>query len=355
MKMNCNRVSIILSIMIELLCVACQDKVNEVVELKGEPILQDSVYTGLWPVMFHNDIMFSRTSSREYGFVANNLNNNQLGKPKELFRIGNGHYEFHNLAIAKGKNSSIELIDRAGFGNKLLSLTLIENAKSIESMKDSKTWKKYSLDNIPAYRCVFESFVPVSDSEVLIPGSTYEDLTHIMSIVDFKNQTVTPLDYWPDDGIKGDDLAKHSVYTDNCRIMRNNENRYLYMCGEERFAFIFSIENKKMKNIKELYSVIPKYKCEGGNYSLKRSGKSMYVEANNENIYTLLLDNKVVGNALISGGNTVEVFDWDGNLTKTLHLDKKGIFVKVNKDNNKLYLFSINSETGEQNITLYHL
>jgi hypothetical protein len=81
----------------------------------------------------------------------------------------------------------------------------------------------------------------------------------------------------------------------------------------------------------------------------------MYVEANNENIYTLLLDNKVIGNALISGGNTVEVFDWDGNLVRILNLDKKGIFVKVNKDNNKLYLFSINSETGEQNITLYNL
>ena len=74
----------------------------------------------------------------------------------------------HNLAIAEGNGSSIELIDCAGFGNKLLSLTLIENANSIESMKDSKTWKKYSLDNTPAYRCVFESFVPVSDSEVLI-------------------------------------------------------------------------------------------------------------------------------------------------------------------------------------------
>lgn len=353
--MNCNRVSITLSIMIVLLCIACQDKVNEVVELKGEPVLQDTAYTGLWPVMFHDDIMFSRTGSRDYGFVVNNLNNKQLGKPQELFRIGNGHNEFHKLAIAEGKNSSIELIDCAGFGNKLLSLTLMENANNIESMKDSKTWRKYPLDNIPAYRCVFESFVPVSDSEVLIPGSTYEDLTHIMSIVDFKNQTVTPLDYWPDDGIKGDDLAKHSVYTDNCRISRNNENRYLYMCGEERFAFIFTIENKKMKKIKELYSVFPNYKCEDGNYSLKRSGKSMYVEANNENIYTLLLDNKVVGNALISGGHTVEMFDWDGNLVRTLNLDKKGIFVKVNKDNNKLYLFSINSETGEQNITLYNL
>ena len=348
-------VRLMATVLTAILFIACQGNVNEVVELKGEPVLQDTAYTGLWPVMFHDDIMFSRTGNRDYGFVANNLNNKQLGKPQELFRIGNGHNEFHNLAIAECKNSSIELIDCAGFGNKLLSLTLIENANSIESMKDSKTWKKYSLDNTPAYRCVFESFVPVSDSEVLIPGSTYEDLAHIMSIVDFKNQTVTPLDYWPDDGIKGDDLAKHSVYTDNSRIRRNNENRYLYVCGEERFAFIFSIENKKMKKIKELYSVFPNYKCEDGNYTLKRSGKSMYVEANNKNIYTLLLDNKVVGNALISGGNIVEVFDWDGNLVRTLNLDKKGIFVKVNKDNNKLYLFSVNSETGEQSITMYNL
>lgn len=331
------------------LCVACQDNANKVVALSGNLELQDTAYTGMWPVLLHDGILFSRSGSPAYGFVANNLNNNQLGKPQELFRIGNGHNEFHNLAIAEGKNSSIALIDWAGFGNKLLSLTMIEDAKDISSMSNTETWKIFPLDKIPNYRCVMESFVQVSDSEILIPGSTYEDIAHIMSIIDFKKQLLTPLDYWPNDGVKGNELAKHSVYTDNCRILGNNENRYLYKCGEERFAFIFSIENKKINIIKELYSVYPKYKCEDINYSIKRSGKSMYADANNKCIYNLLLDNKVVGNSLISTGNVIEVFDWDGNLLKTINLDKNGYGIKVNKANSHLYLFSINWDTGEQN------
>lgn len=350
-----SKANLLLSLLAVSFCVACQDKVHEVVELKGKPVLMDSVYTGLWPVMIHENILFSRTGSREYGYIANSLTNDRLGASRNVFRLGNGHDEFHNVAIAEGQDSSMELIDYAGFGNKLLSLTVIENAKSMDSVSDPKAWKRYPLTNTPAARCIFESFVPVSDAKVLIPGSPYHDIAHVLSVVDFKAQTLVPLDYWPDDGVKGDDLAKHSVYTDNCRIFGNNENRYLYKCGEERFAFIFSIDNQKVCIDKELYSVFPKYECENGNYSLNRSGKSMYMDANPENIYALLLDNKIVGNALISAGDTVEVFDWEGNLIRTLQLDRKGGIIKVDKENQILYLFSNNPETGEQEIRMYSL
>ena len=54
-------------------------------------------------------------------------------------------------------------------------------------------------------------------------------------------------------------------------------------------------------------------------------------------------------------GNMIEVYDWDGNLEKTIKLDNYGKYIKVTEDDKLLYLFSEDWETGEPQIWVYDL
>ena len=129
------------------------------------------------------------------------------------------------------------------------------------------------------------------------------------------------------------------------------------MCGEERFAFIFTIEGRSVKVLKELYSELPNYECQNDrNYRInKRSGNGLFIDATSKYIYALLSKQEIVNNFFYSFGNTIEVYDWNGTLKKTLILDKQGQYIKVSDDNNTLYLFTNNQESGEEEIWMYSL
>lgn len=336
---------------------SCKDEKMKEVFLQGERVECDSDFWGTSSFLLYDKFLFTKSSLSETQGVISILDNKHLGGSQEIFRTGNGNNEFHNIAISEGLNSSLLVLDYSNLGNKMLSLTQIRNTKSIESIKDTKMWKKYSLLDLPSFRCVFKSFVSLSDTTILVPGSCYDNIGHLLSIIDYENQIVTPLDYWPADGVEGDSLAKHSVYTDNCRIFRNNRKQYLYKCGEERFAFVFSIEHNRIKVHKELYSMYPNYICRNdGNYDItKRSGNFLYIDATNEYIYAFLQELIQNNRSYSRSGNIIEVFDWDGNLVKRIKLDKKGDQIKVNKENDILYLFTTNDESGEEEIWMYRM
>jgi len=337
-------------------CTNSHNRDNEV-ELQGTRVKVDSAYYGSYPILLCDSLLFSSSNSTTEKCVISTLTNGYLTGSQKVFNVGNGNDEFHNIAIAKGKNSSLYILDYPMYGNNLLSITHITNTNSIDSIKDSEKWEKHPITALPPFRCVCQTFVSLSDSTILVLGAPYNAIGHIMSVVDYKNQTLTPLDYWPSDGVQGDSLAKHSIYTNNCQIFENRNNRFLYMCGEERFAFIFTIEGKAIKILKELYSVFPDYKCkDDGNYRINsRSGNGLAIDVTPNNIYVFLYKEKLENNAFHRSGNTIEVYNWNGTLEKTLILDKSGDFIKVSDDNNTLYLFDNDLESGEEAIWMYSL
>lgn len=338
------------------LCASCQEEIIEY-NLKGVRVENDSVYEGFSPMLLYNNLLISEVFSRKVLCVVNELNNGQLKGTKELLNIGNGRNEFHNVVLASGSDSSLYVLDHITTGNKLLSLTKIKEAFEIDSLDITNKWKKFSLMDTQPFRCVFNTFVWLSDSTFLVSGAPYNEIGHLMSIVNYKSQTVTPLNYWPTDNVSCDSLAKHSIYTDNCQIYGNNNKRFLYVCGEERFAFIFSINNSTIEIEKKLYDTLPDYKGAGnGNYIINaRSGKSLLADVNNNNIYAFLVDWKSQGNYLTRSGNIVEVYDWNGNLERRLILDRQGNYIKVSKNNDILYLFTSNPVTEKREIWMYNL
>ena len=290
------------------------------------------------------------------------LTNYQAG-----FHRGHGSNEFQEVALAYGKDSCIYIAAFPSTHNRFLSVTKTGKAESISAVKDPTTWTMYDLAGLPSFNCSFDVFVSLSDSTMLVPGTPYGDVEHLMTIINFKNKMLKPLDYWPEDDSPCNGLPKHSVYTDNCKIFRGADDRFLYVCGEGNFAFIFSIEGTTVNVIKELYSLRPEYDYMGDdkigrlNYSIKnRPALRFGADVNGNHIYILQIGLDKDGKAAESWrtsvcGNEIEVYDWDGNLEKKIVLDQFGHNIKVTEDDKLLYLFSEDWETGEPQIWAYDL
>lgn len=301
-------------------------------------------------------------SDNVYGtnvIYGGNLTDTEWGKQDTLFCRGKGHNEFQHPIFVSGCDSSIFLLNSSFEAGKLISLTIIPQKDSINAIKDVTKWENYDLSSLPAFRCVADNFVPMSDSTILILGAPYEDIGHIMSIIDYKKQNIIPLSYWPEDGNDCDSLPKHCLYTNYCKLFGNGKGRFLYQFEADRFAFIFSIEGKKINIKKELYNSIPTYKSSKSKslYVLKEQSKERLTCATNSRyIYILLKEYDRKGNKLAKWvnpyvyGNRIEVFDWDGNKKKIIHLDKYGQRIFVTEDNKKLYL--LNDDYFEDNSKL---
>ena len=65
----------------------------------------------------------------------------------------------------------------------------------------------------------------------------------MMTIIDYKNQKRSFVNFLPDDGIEIDSIIKQAVYSENAMIFSNGKGRFLYMTTRERYAFIFSINS----------------------------------------------------------------------------------------------------------------
>lgn len=354
--------TIILCLSLLTIVVSCTTYQPEsVVEenLTGRNISVDSANFHKKPIVLLNDIAITKKRDNYFGSL---FTKEGWHKGDTLLSIGRGHNEFQLLLFSKGKNNSLYMLNVPYTGTKPLSLTVVEKTDSFAIIRDATKWKQYDLKNMKSFSHGAGDFVACSDSSLLFSGTLYDAPKHLFSILNYMTQEVIPLDYWPDDGKEIDSFAKLGVYADNCRLVGNGNGYYFYQCRGERFAFIFSIEGNKVKIIKELYSTFPEYKQDQSyNYVMtSTSPEKMLSFANNYNIYTLLINSDCNGKKLEKYinpyvfGNTVEVFDWEGNKQKIIHLDHYGEEFMISDDNTTLYLFSgIND--GQVNVWAYDI
>lgn len=319
------------------------------------------------PTLLSDDLLFTWSQSQIETGCVGKISGDSLTNYQGSFRRGHGRNEFMDVILGKGKDSCIYIASVSAKHNQILSMTHTGKAKSIEAVKDTEAWTIYDLSKLPNWTFGFMNYVVLSDSTCLFLGTPFGDLGHIMSIIDFKNQTLKPLDFWPEDGSKVEGLAKVGVYIDTGNILGNNEDRFLYVCGEGNYAFIFTIDGSSVHVKKELYSQFPEYDYMGEdkvgrmNYSIKnRPALHFETDANGNHIYLLKIEDDKDGKAAESWktsvcGNEIEVYDWEGNLEKKIVLDQLGHNIKVTEDDRLLYLFSEDWETGEPQIWAYDL
>ena len=336
-------------------CTISNEVAIPVTQLGGKPIDIDTSNVLCYPMQIVGDIAVSGSAFPPRRYYASYFGLDGFKKSEPLFNVGHGHNEFENISFSKGDNNTWYLLD----GNPKRFIVKIPNVKYIEDLRNTSRWQKYDLKQLEPFRSVANNFYPMSDSTILIPGSPYKYIGHILSILDYKNQKCTPLEYWPDDGIEIDSLPKHSIYTNNCKVYGNGKGHYMYLSYYRRFAFIFSIKGNKVNVIKNLYTSYPKYDTKDHlNYiCYKVSPKGLKCATNNKNVFLLLTDADRTGTKLELKnwdrqdvyGNKLEIYDWDGNLQKRILLDHFGQRIMVSDDNKKLYLFSDDQYEGEIN------
>lgn len=330
-----------LSLIIITQLFACSDKnsvVNEV-SLEGQLVKIDSANVGIWPAWMFGDNIYARDN--ESNLFSGKLTKTEWQKAEKVFVRGNGHNEFGFVTLSQDQNGALYVLNRPWSGPKLLSLTKISNTDSIAAVKDQTKWEKYDFAQLPPFMQGGDKFVVVSDSTILVLGAPTKDMAHVFSVVNFKNQTVTPLDYWPNDGAKDPNKEEKLLgYTYGSGIIGNGKGRYLYWNAWGMLAFIFTIDNTKTNILSHLY-------CEPIPHDGIPSTERVYCCSDNDKIYLLYKNSNSKGEKMetfdqkdpFPFGNRVEVYDWDGVKQQVIHLDKYGKSIMLSEDSRILYLY----------------
>lgn len=343
---------------------SCNTESNNAIEatnVNGKYIKLDSASKELYTKILIGNILISQEGFGKRDYYGSIIRNGESSKPELLFKMGHGHNEFGHLVFEKREDMSLLLMNK---NSRLNSIYVISGTDSLEEIKDDSKWEKYDLTNLPSFRYSGDNIYSISDSTVLVTGAPWKNIGHIFSIIDYKNQKVLPLKYWPDDGVKIDSLVKHSVYTDYGLVFGNGSGHYLYQCGRERYAFIFEIDDDKVNVIKELYTVYSDYTTDDGqNYKTKsRHAEELMSTTDNNHIYILLKEFDKDGNKMDEWhpaiyGNIIEIYDWVGNIQKIIRLDHYGQRIMLSEDHKKLYLFTDDFDGDDFNpeIWVYNL
>ena len=263
---------------------------------------------------------------------------------------GHGQNEFGDMNLSQGDDGALYgldcyMEDNMVYRNKLIALTKIQHPDNMVAIKDPKNWEKYDLTQMPPFELCGDKFVVLSDSTILTVGTPLNDIHHIISVLNFKNQTVTPLDYWPNDSTPETlDEEKLMVYTSGSGIERNGKDRFLYWDDSGKFAFIFTIEGTKTNILSQIYDDLLPIPGIAKTPSLER----IHCCADNDRIYLLYKNLTRKGEKMeqfdrkdpFPVGNTVEVYDWDGIKQQIIHLDTLGEEIMLSKDGKILYLYS---------------
>ena len=293
-------------------------------------------------------------------YYCSELKDNELTKEELFVKMGDADNEFNfSDKFTKRSDNSICILNFAG--NPFVSLkdiVVIPNSKSLADMKDCSSWKRYDLSRIKEnFICSGDQICSLSDSTILLCGIPLDNRRHVFSIMDYKNQKVIPLDFWPEDGMDVPDAVKYSAYSKHSGLLGNGKGRFLYYKTiGNRFSFIFTVNmDNKVNVVKDLYKEYPDYKAvdEWNHTYASLNFEELRATADENKIFMLLVDSDPEGNlygkmsmenySTQMYGNVVELFDWDGNKKNVLYLDHYGKRIFLSEDGKKLYLFSDNN------------
>ena len=325
--------------------VSCSDKSSAEFEVSLEgQLVKTDVNKGKWPKWMLGDDIYA--VDHDWSVYSGKLTRTEWQKAEKVLVHGHGQNEFGDMVLSQDNDGSLYVIDHPFEDDMaslaLTSLTKIQKTDNIAAMKDPNNWEKYDLSKMPFWLCG-DQFEVLSDSTVLTIGTPKDDIHHIFSVVNFKNQTFTPLDYWPNDSTPEVlDEEKLMVYTSGSSIKGNGKDRFLYWDDSGKLAFIFTIDGTKTN------LPIP-------GIAKTPSTERIHCCTDNDRIYLLYKHSNRKGEIMeeydrkepVPWGNTVEVYNWDGVKQHIIHLDKFGQEIMLSQDGKTLYLYSgfIDDET----------
>ena len=331
-----------------LFCACSEQNVGNEYFLRGQEVKYDSANGDLWPEYMSGDVIVAR--SPDMNHYIGKIAKDEWQNPEKL-----NMEEADGLFFSQGNSGELLILNHASrekeSGN-LLSLTKVPDA----DIRNRTKWEKYDLKQVPDIIYLSSSYAAMSDTTILVSGLVRDDIKHLFSIIDFKNQSVKHLDYWPENSVLSD-MDIWYCYCLNSSILENGKGRFLYKNGSAKDAFIFSIEGTHVNVLDTLYS----YSYTPGKFTIER----LSCCANSDRIYMLTLDSNNKGEKLKESdtqephlyisGNTVEVYDWDGVKQEVIHLDNYAHRIMLSGDGKTLYLFAQTDEIIKPAIFSYDI
>ena len=318
-----------------LFCACSEQKVSGEFFLRGQEVKIASANENLWPVFMSGDAMFA--NAEDGGCYFGKIIKNEWQKV-ESFPKNDGQEDLEFVHFAQGNNDELALLNMS-MSVKTKSLIKIPHADNVAAIKDLSKWEKYDLKQLLGFIPLSLSLVDQSDSTILVAGQVANDIKRVFSLIDFKNQKLIPLDYWPEGG-SPNDTAKFSHYVPNCTILGNGKGKMLYLNPWAKLSFIFNVEGTKVNIQNDLYSYT---------FTPERPTERLSCCVNSDRIYMLVRYSNIKGGKEINEfgdlfGNTIEVFNWDGVKQQVIHLDNYYKDIMLSGEGNTLYLLPGRSE-----------
>ena len=315
-----------------LFCACSEQNVEGEFFLRGQEVKFASGNENLWPIYISGRNVFA--TANDITFHVGKLTKKEWQKAERISGEGTNN-DLEWLRFSQGNNGELFMLNlpvsSTVFKGNLKSLIKISNADNIATIKDQTKWETYDLKNVSGFAPTSLGYVALSDTTFLIAGMVENDIKRVFSVIDFKNQKFTPLDYWPKGG-GASDTTKCMHYVSNCTILGNGKGKVLYQNPWAKLAFIFKVDGTKVNKLSDLYT---------DTLTPTQPTECLSCCANGDRIYMLVRDYNTKGKEstiLEIFGNTVEVFDWDGVKQQVIHLDNYYKEIMISGNGNTLFL-----------------
>lgn len=314
-----------------LFCACSEQNVDGEFFLRGQEVKFDSANENLWPQFLYGQTLFAW--SDDNSIHAGKITENEWQKAERISGAGTNK-DLESLFFSHGNNGELLILNcpsPATFdAGCFKSLIKVQNADNITAIMDRTKWETYDLKKVLGFGGGDPVFL--SDTTILVLGMFKGDLKRVYSVIDIKNQKLTPIDYCPE----GKDLSDEEICLRYLagNILGNGKGKMLYHNRCAKFAFIFNIEGTKVNILKNLYSYT---------FVPTRPTECLDCCANSDRIYMLIRDTNIKGEKCNEDdrfryGNTVEVYDWDGIKHQVIHLDNYCREIMLSGDGNTLFL-----------------
>lgn len=326
-----------------------------IVDIQGTQIVASDDFTGAYCEALHGDTLIFVSYDPSFVSEAALLRNDSLIHIGYLNHLGQGPDDVLSASVFKSSKGFSSLAKMAG-EVKLREVGDFDNASD---------WKTVSIDSfVKPFFWEDCAIVEMNEDSVILVGTRYGTDMSILSIIDFRNQQLIGLDYWPDDGYSGPAFPKRNLYSANSRLFSNGCGKYLFITGANRNAFIFSLDGNHVVIEHQLYERPIKYEAadDGMNFNYSPEKEGLRVYATPQAVYCLLIGLNEDGEVATdfnesNSGNRVEIYDWNGNLTRRLKLMSPASAIIVDDSNRYILTQSMKSddETGQPIFIKYDL
>lgn len=347
----------IVQLFISLLFYNCSNHPLTIVEQKNGCILDtDSLFNGNYLYGMNDNYIIMRSYDRDSLIYVSTIVGDSLKTNHSFLSKGQGPYDV-NLISVNVDDSLLTILDVKG-GKAFLIDYRIRSQK--------KDWVKINLSSKIRETFTFgtSDIVWVDSVSFLFLGGQINS-KNILSIYNTKTGDVSPVDYWPNDGFKGEKMIKQMVYMSNSSLYHNKRmNRFLYKSGNGQLLELFDLKGRNFKTIGYICDEFPKYKLadDGLNYKLLYPNEKNYeiieVSVNDSFIYLMStpgIPHMEYKKYPFYYGDFISVYDWNGNKIKEFKTDIPFCTFVVDSNNEYLYTSTIDNESGDDIIIRYEL